>query len=114
MSRSMFDSLTGSLTTLALIIGAGCGGGTSSTAPAGPGTTTGTGTEAGSTASGPTLPMVQKTLAQVGLDAAALDQTADPCEDFYQFACGGWNASTEIAPDKPLAMRSFVDIHERN
>jgi putative endopeptidase len=62
----------------------------------------------------PTKPVKSTTLAAVGLDAAALDRNADPCEDFYQFACGGWIAKTEIQPDLPVAMRSFVDIELRN
>jgi len=62
----------------------------------------------------PTKPVTNRSLAAVGLDPNALDRTADPCEDFYQFACGTWVKTTEIAADKPIAMRSFVDIGDRN
>jgi predicted metalloendopeptidase len=28
----------------------------------------------------------------------AMDPTADPCEDFHQYACGGWLKETPIPP----------------
>jgi putative endopeptidase len=62
----------------------------------------------------PGKPVTARSLAGVGLDPEALDVTVDPCDDFYQFACGGWIQRTEIAADKPEADRSFVDIEDRN
>ena len=34
------------------------------------------------------------------LDPAAMDRAADPCEDLYQYACGGWISSNPIPPDQ--------------
>ena len=30
----------------------------------------------------------------------AMDITAEPCEDFFRFACGGWIDSNEIPDEK--------------
>ncbi len=49
-----------------------------------------------------------------GLDAVALDPSATPCDDFYQFACGGWLKATPIPPDRSTWGRGFNVIEERN
>jgi putative endopeptidase len=44
---------------------------------------------------------------------SALDKTADPCVDFYQFACGGWLKSNPIPADQSIWSR-FGELAERN
>jgi putative endopeptidase len=36
-----------------------------------------------------------------GLDVNAMDKTADPCVDFYQYSCGGWMTHNPIPADQP-------------
>ncbi len=46
--------------------------------------------------------------------ARSLDRSADPCSDFYRFACGGWLDQVELPADENQWVRSFSVIHERN
>jgi endothelin-converting enzyme/putative endopeptidase len=34
------------------------------------------------------------------LDVKAMDKSADPCVDFYQYSCGGWKKNNPIPPDQ--------------
>jgi endothelin-converting enzyme/putative endopeptidase len=48
-----------------------------------------------------------------GFDASAIDRSVNPCNDFYQFTCGGWLARNPVPPDRARWGR-FAELAERN
>jgi putative endopeptidase len=48
-----------------------------------------------------------------GLDVANLDRSVKPCDDFYQFADGGWTRSNPIPPDHS-SWATFNQLHDKN
>ena len=54
-----------------------------------------------------------KTGLRHGFDVNAMDKTADPCTDFFQYACGGWIAKNPVPAEYPDWDR-FSELYETN
>jgi putative endopeptidase len=61
---------------------------------------------AGSSPSGQIKPMAS-------FDVNAMDKSVDPCNDFYQFACGKWIKNNPIPADQ-AAWGRFNELHDHN
>jgi Predicted metalloendopeptidase len=49
----------------------------------------------------------------ISFDLSAIDKTADPCTDFYQYACGNWKKENPIPADQTRWGR-FNELAQRN
>src|SRR5712675_351956 len=58
-------------------------------------------------------PMAAEDEASHGFGAAKLDRTCRPCDDFHQFAVGGWLKNNPIPAQYPV-WGSFITLADKN